>query len=126
MQLERFPDGEIRPCLGPIRGADLYVIEPTGPPVNDNLVELLLLDTSCRAGADRITAVVPYFGYARQDRRSGDRRPIGARVAADAITSAGASRQVVVEPHTSSLEAMFLVPVEMPTAVPVLAADVRP
>jgi len=127
MQLERFPDGEIRPCLGPIRGGDIYVIQPTGPPVNDNLVELLLLlDTCRRAGADRITAVIPYFGYARQDRRSGDRRPIGARVAAEAIAGAGASRLVVVDPHTSSLEAMFGVPVEMLTAVPVLAAAVRP
>jgi ribose-phosphate pyrophosphokinase len=127
MQLERFPDGEIRPCLGPIRGADVYVVQPTGPPVNDNLVELLLLlDACCRAGADRVTAVVPYFGYARQDRRAGDRRPIGARVAAEAIASAGASRLVVIDPHTSSLEAMFSVPTEMLTAVPVLAAAVRP
>jgi len=126
MQLERFPDGEIRPCLGPVRGADVYVIQPTGPPVNDNLVELLLLLDACRrAGADRVTAVVPYFGYARQDRRGGDRRPIGARVAAETIASAGASRLVVVDPHTSSLEAMFTVPVEMLTAVPVLAAAVR-
>jgi ribose-phosphate pyrophosphokinase len=127
MQLERFPDGEIRPCLGPIRGADVYVVQPTGPPVNDNLVELLLLlDACCRAGAGRVTAVVPYFGYARQDRRSGDRRPIGARVAAETIASAGASRLVVVDPHTSSLEAMCPMPVEMLTAVPVLAAAVRP
>lgn len=127
MQLERFPDGEIRPCLGPVRGADVYVIQPTGPPVNDNLLELLLLLDACRrAGADRVTAVVPYFGYARQDRRSGGRRPIGARVTAEAIASAGASRLVVVDPHTSSLEAMFPVPVEMLTAVPVLAAAVRP
>jgi ribose-phosphate pyrophosphokinase len=127
MQMERFPDGEICPCLGPIRGADVYVIQPTGPPVNDNLVELLLLLDACRrAGADRVTAVVPYFGYARQDRRSGDRRPIGARVAAEAIAGAGASRLVVVDPHISSLEAMFPVPVEMLTAVPVLAAAVRP
>ena len=127
MQVERFPDGEIRPRLGPIRGADVYVVQPTGPPVNDNLVELLLLLDACsRAGADRITAVVPYFGYARQDRRSGDRRPIGARVAAEAIASAGASRLVVIDPHTSSLEAMFPVPVEMLTAMPLLAEAVRP
>jgi len=127
MELERFPDGEIRPCLGPIRGADVYIVQPTAPPVNDNLVELLLLlDASCRAGADRVTAVVPYFGYARQDRRAGDRRPIGARVAAEAIAGAGATRLVVVDPHTSSLEAMFGVPVEMLTAVPVLASAVRP
>jgi ribose-phosphate pyrophosphokinase len=127
MQLERFPDGEIRPRLGPIRGADIYVIQPTGPPVNDNLVELLLLlDTCRRAGADRVTAVIPYFGYARQDRRAGDRRPIAARVVAEAIAGAGAGRLVVVDPHTSSLEAMFGVPVEMLTAVPVLAAAARP
>jgi ribose-phosphate pyrophosphokinase len=127
MRLERFPDGEICPCLGPVRGADIYVIQPTGPPVNDNLVELLLLLDACRrAGADRVTAVVPYFGYARQDRRAGDRRPISARVAAEAIAGAGASRLVVVDPHISSLEAMFPVPVEILTAVPVLAAAVRP
>ncbi len=127
MQLERFPDGEVRPSLGPVRGSDVYVIQPTGPPVNDNLVELLLLLDACRrAGADRVTAVVPYFGYARQDRRGGDRQPIGARVAAETIASAGANRLVVVDPHTSSLEGMFTVPVEMLTAVPVLAAAVRP
>lgn len=127
MQLERFPDGEIRPLLGPVRGADVYVIQPTGPPVNENLIELLLLLDACRrAGADRVTAVVPYFGYARQDRRAGARQPIGARVAAEAIAGAGASRLVVVDPHTSSLEAMFTVPVEMLTAVPVLAAAIRP
>jgi len=126
-ELERFPDGEIRPCLGPVRGADVYVVQPTGPPVNENLVELLLLLDACRrAGAGRVTAVVPYFGYARQDRRAGARQPIGARVAAEAIESAGAGRLVVVDPHTSSLEAMFTVPVEMLTAVPALAAAVRP
>jgi ribose-phosphate pyrophosphokinase len=126
-ELERFPDGEIRPSLGPVRGADVYLIQPTGPPANDNLVELLLLlDTCRRAGADRVTAIVPYFGYARQDRRSSAHQPIGARVAADAITSAGADRLVVVDPHTHSLEAMFGVPVEMLTAVPMLARAVSP
>lgn len=127
MRLERFPDGEIRPCLGPVRGADVYVIQPTGRPVNDNLIELLLLLDACRrAGAGRVTAVVPYFGYARQDRRSGARQPIGARVVAEAIAGAGAGRLVVVDPHTSSLEAIFAVPVEMLTAVPVLADAIRP
>jgi len=127
MELERYPDGEIRPSLGPMRGADVYVVQPTGPPVNENLVELLLLLDACRrAGADRVTAVVPYFGYARQDRRAGARQPIGARVAAEAIASAGGGRLVVVDPHTSSLEAMFTVPVEMLTAVPGLAAALKP
>jgi ribose-phosphate pyrophosphokinase len=80
-----------------MRGADVYVIQPTGPPVNENLIELLLLLDACRrAGADRVTAVVPYFGYARQDRRAGARQPIGARLAAEAIASAGASRLVAM------------------------------
>lgn len=127
MQPERFPDGEVRPQLGPVRGADVYVVQPTGPPVHDTLVELLLLLDACRrAGADRITAVVPYFGYARQDRRTGARQPIGARVVAEAIASAGADRVVTVDPHTPSLEAMFGLPVEMLTAVPVLAETIRP
>jgi ribose-phosphate pyrophosphokinase len=73
---------------GTYPGADVYVVQPTGPLVNDNLVELVLLRDACfRAGAGRVTAVVPSFGYALQDRRSGDRRPIGARVAAEAIAS---------------------------------------
>lgn len=125
-QLERFPDGELRPIVGRVRGGDVYVVQPTGPPVNDNLVELLLLlDACCRAGADRVTAVVPYFGYARQDRRGRAGEPIGARVVADMIAAAGADRLLVVDPYTSLLEAMFSVPVEMLAAVPTLAATVE-
>jgi ribose-phosphate pyrophosphokinase len=120
--VERFPDGELRPCIGPIRGDDVYVVAPTGPPVNENVMELLLLLDACRrGGAGRITAVVPYFGYARQDRRGSAGHALRARVVADAIAGAGADRLVVVDPHTAAIEAMCRIPVEMLTAVPVLA-----
>jgi ribose-phosphate pyrophosphokinase len=86
-------------------------------------VELLLLLDACRrTSAARITAVVPYFGYARQDRRSRPGQAIGARTAADALTAAGAHRLLVVDPHTPALEAMFGIPVEQLTASPVLTA----
>src|ERR1019366_4389944 len=84
--LERFPDGELCPNVGDLRGEDVYVIQSTGPPVSENLTELLLLLDACRrTGARRITAVVPYFGYARQDRRSRAGEAVGARVATDVI-----------------------------------------
>ena len=82
---------------------------------------LLLLDACRRGGADRITAVVPYFGYARQDRRGQAGEAVGGRVVADALVTAGAQRLIVVDPHTAALEAMCGVPVEMLTAVPTLA-----
>jgi ribose-phosphate pyrophosphokinase len=123
--VERFPDGELRPVVETVRGDDVYVVEPTGPPVSENVVELLLLLDACRrAGAARVTAVVPYLGYARQDRRTRAGQAVGARVIADALVSAGAQRLVVVDPHTTALEAMFSVPVDMLTAVPVLAGAV--
>lgn len=124
--LERFPDGELRPTVGRVRGADVSIIQPTGPPVSDNLLELLLLIDACRrAGAERVTAVVPYFSYARQDRRSSAGDAVGAKVVADVIVAAGADRLVVVDPHTAALEAMFAIPVEMLTAVPILARAVK-
>lgn len=120
--VERFPDGELRPTVQSGRGADLYVVQPTGPVVNENVVELmLLLDAARRAGAARVTAVVPYFGYARQDRRSRTGQAVGARVIIDALSNAGADRLLIVDPHTPALEAMCDVPVEMLTAVPGMA-----
>jgi len=120
-EVERFPDGELRPVVANVRGADVYVVEPTGPPVNEHVLELLLLLDACRrGGAGRVTAVVPYFGYARQDRRGRAGEAVGARVVADALVSAGAQRLVVVDPHTAALEATCSMPVEMLTAVPVL------
>lgn len=123
--VERFPDGELRPVVGSMRGDDVYVVQPTGPPVNEHLTELLLLLDACRrAGAGRITAVVPYFGYARQDRRDRPGEAVGARVATDVVVAAGAQRLIVVDPHTAALEAMSAVPMEMLTASPALAAAV--
>ncbi len=124
--LERFPDGEFCPVVGPMRGDDVYVFQPTTPPVNEHLMELaLLLDACRRAGSARVTAVVPYFGYARQDRRSRPGQAIGARVAADILAAAGADRIIVVDPHTPGFEATCSIPVEVLTATSVLATALR-
>lgn len=121
-ETERFPDGELRPEVGDVQGADLYLVQPTGPPVHENLMELLLLLDAChRGGARRLTVLLPYFGYARQDRRTRAGQPVGSRVAADLLVAAGADRLVVIDPHSSALEAMCGVPVEVLTAVPLLA-----
>ncbi len=122
--LERYPDGELRPIIENICGADIYVIQPTAPPVNDHLVELLLLLDACRrARAARVTAVIPYFGYARQDRRTAAGQALGVTVAADAIAGAGADRLVVVDPHTPTLEAQCRIPVETLSAVDTLSGE---
>ncbi len=126
-EVERFPDGELRPLVGHLRGDDVYVIQPTGPPVNDHWMELfLLLDACRRGGAERVTAILPYFGYARQDRRGRAGDAVGARVVADALAASGAQRLVVVDPHSVALEAMCGIPVEMLTAVPALAGALAP
>lgn len=120
--MERFPDGELRVTVGPMQGKDVYLIQPTGPPVNDHIIELLLLVDACRrADAGRINAVIPYLGYARQDRRSVAGQSVAAQVVARTITTAGADRVVVVDPHTPTVETLFDVPVEVLTAVPTLA-----
>jgi ribose-phosphate pyrophosphokinase len=90
---ERLPDGELRSAVGELRGEDVYVVQPTGPPVNEHLVELLLhLDACRRAGADRVTAVVASLAYARQDRRTSPGEAVAARVVTDVVASAGAGR----------------------------------
>jgi ribose-phosphate pyrophosphokinase len=120
--LDRYPDGELRPMVENVCGADVYVVQPTAPPVNEHIIELLLLLDACRrARAARVTAVVPYFGYARQDRRTAAGQAIGSTVVADAIAAAGADRLVVVDPHTPGLEAQCRIPVETLTAVPTLS-----
>lgn len=126
--LERFPDGELHVELQEdVRGRSVCLIQPTVPPVGENLLELLLMADACwRGGAARLMAVVPYFGYARQDRRTRSGEAVGARVIADALVSAGAQRLVVVDPHTVALEAMCGVPVEMLSATPVLARALEP
>ncbi|MBF6221980.1 ribose-phosphate pyrophosphokinase [Nocardia abscessus] len=125
--IERFPDGEVRPIVDRVRDDDVYIVQSTSPPVGDHLVELLLLLDACRrGGAARVTAVVPYFGYARQDRRTRSGQALGVRVVAEAIASAGADRLVVIDPHTPTLEAICPVPVEILTAVPLLSSVVLP
>jgi ribose-phosphate pyrophosphokinase len=126
-EVERFPDGECHvQILESVRGRDVYVLQPTGPPVEANLLELLLLVDACRrAGADRVTAVIPYFGYARQDRRASGREPVAARLVADLIHAAGVDRVVAVDLHSPALEGYFSVPLEHVTAVPLLAEPLR-
>jgi ribose-phosphate pyrophosphokinase len=122
--LQRFPDGELRPTVEKVCGCDVYIVQPTSPPVNEHIVELLMLLDACRrARAARVTAVVPYFGYARQDRRTATGQALGSAVVADAIAAAGADRLVVVDPHTPALEAVCRIPVETLTGVPALSAE---
>jgi ribose-phosphate pyrophosphokinase len=126
--LERFPDGELHiEIQESVRGHDVYVVQPTCPPVDENLLELLFLADACRrAGASRLTAVTPYFGYARQDRRSRGREPVGARVVADLINTSGIGRLVAVDLHSRSVESAFAMPLEHLSAVDILTEALRP
>lgn len=114
VSLSDFPDGEIRCQLNEnIRGRDVFLIQPTGPPVNDNLMELLIMIDACvRASAERITTVIPYFGYARQDRKDAGRVPITSKLVANLITKAGADRVVTMDLHAAQIQGFFDVPVD--------------
>lgn len=127
-KVERFPDGEIHVEIAEsVRGQDVYLIQSTSAPVHEHLVELLLLADACRrAGAARLTAVMPYFAYARQDRRAGGREAVGARLVADLLAAAGVQRVVAVDLHSPALEGFFGIPLEHLSAVPILADAVRP
>ena len=126
-ECHRFPDGEMQAeLLESVRGRDVFIIQATSPPVEQHLFELLLLADACRrAGAARLTAVIPYFGYARQDRRSA-RRSLGGRVAADAIGTARFDRLMLVDAHTPAIEGFFDAPIEHLTAIPLLARAAAP
>jgi ribose-phosphate pyrophosphokinase len=126
-QVGRFPDGEVKlQVLENVRGADVFVIQPTCRPVNDNLVELLvMLDALSRASASRITAVMPYFAYARQDRKDRPRVPISSKLVADLITSAGADRVLALELHAGQIQGFFDIPVDHLYATPVTVAYFR-
>jgi len=117
----RFPDGEVRVQIAEnVRGTDVFVIQPTCRPVNDNLVELLIMmDAFRRASADRITAVMPYYGYARQDRKDRPRVPISSKVVADLLTSAGADRVLALDLHAGQIQGYFNIPVDHLYATPV-------
>ncbi len=117
-----FSDGETRVELGEnIRGRDVFVIQSTSTPVNDNLMQLLIImDAMRRASADKITAVIPYYGYGRQDRKVKPRVPISAKLVADLITTAGANRVVAMDLHAGQIQGYFNIPVDNIFAAPIL------
>lgn len=125
--LGNFPDGEISVRIEEdVRGRDIFLLQPTCPPVNENLMELLvMLDSFKRSSASRITAVIPYYGYARQDRKDVGRVPITAKMVADILTAAGANRVLALDLHAAQLQGFFDVPVDHLHASPVLCDYVR-
>lgn len=125
--LTRFSDGEIRVQVEEsARGMDVFLVQPTCFPVNDNLMELLiLLDAFRRASAQRITVVLPYYGYARQDKKIKPREPVTARLVADLITEAGANRVVCVDLHAKQIQGFFRLPVDHLFAGPILGAHLK-
>jgi ribose-phosphate pyrophosphokinase len=125
--VRRFADQEIFvEILENVRGEDCFVLQSTSYPANDNLMELLIMmDALKRASAKRITAVLPYFGYARQDRKPGPRTPISAKVVANLITTAGADRVLTLDLHAAQIQGFFDIPTDNLFAVPVLSRDVK-
>lgn len=125
--VSRFSDGEIRVQVEEsVRGMDVFVVQPTCPPTSDNILELLIiLDALKRASASRITAVIPYYGYARQEKKVKPREPIAARLMADLITTAGAQRVFAVDLHVQTIQGFFNLPVDHLPAGPLLAEYFR-
>ena len=125
--LDNFPDGEISVRIEEdVRGRDVFIVQPTCPPVNDNLMELLImLDSFKRASAARITAVLPYYGYARQDRKDEGRVPITAKLVANLLTAAGADRVLALDLHAAQIQGFFDIPVDHLHAGPVINEYVR-
>jgi len=122
-EVGKFSDGEISITLPQtVRGRDVFIIQSTSIPVNDNLMELLIMIDACRrASAGRITAVMPYFGYARQDRKARPRDPITAKLVADILTSAGADRVLTMDLHAAQIQGFFDIPVDHLYGAPLLA-----
>ncbi len=127
VEVKRFADNEIFVEIRDnVRGSDVFIIQPTSYPTNDNLMELLILiDAARRASANRITAVMPYFGYARQDRKPGPRTPITAKLVANMITRAGADRVLTLDLHALQIQGFFDIPVDNLFAAPVLVKDIK-
>jgi len=127
VELFNFSDGEIACQIEEnVRGGDVFVVQPTCPPVNDNVMELLIMLDACRrSSANRITAVIPYFGYARQDRKDRPRVPITAKLACDLLTSAGAMRILTMDLHAPQIQGFFNIPVDHLFAAPVLIEELR-
>jgi len=127
LSIGNFPDGETRCKIDQdVRGQDIFIVQSTCPPVNENLMELLILIESFkRASAERITAVIPYFGYARQDRKDEGRVPITAKLVANLLTQAGANRILAMDLHAAQIQGFFDIPVDHLTAAPVLENYIR-
>ncbi|MGE5664162.1 MAG: ribose-phosphate pyrophosphokinase [Deltaproteobacteria bacterium] len=125
--VKRFSDGEINVDIGEnVRGADVFILQPTCPPVNDHLMELLILmDALKRSSAMRVTAVIPYYGYARQDRKVLPRAPITAKLVADLLTAAGVSRILTMDLHAGQIQGYFNIPVDHLYAAPVMLDYIR-
>ena len=125
--IRRFADMEVFAEIQEnVRGEDVFVVQSTSYPANDNLMELLVtLDALRRGSARRVTAVLPYFGYARQDRKSGPRTPISAKLVANLITSAGADRVLTMDLHADQIQGFFDIPTDNLFAAPVLTDDIR-
>ena len=126
-KVSTFADGETSvEFLDNIRGEDVFIVQSTSSPVNDSLMELLvMIDAAKRSSASRITAVVPYFGYARQDRKSASRTPITAKLVADLLTTAGAHRVLTMDLHAGQIQGFFNIPVDDLTSRLVFAKDIR-
>ena len=126
-KITTFADGEISvEFLDNIRGEDVFIIQSTSTPVNDNLMELLIMiDAAKRSSASRITAVIPYFGYARQDRKSASRTPITAKLVANLLTTAGADRVLTMDLHAGQIQGFFDIPVDDLTSRLVFAKDIK-
>src|SRR6201993_4791475 len=125
--LSNFPDGEISVRIDEdVRGRDVFIVQPTCPPVNENIMELLVMvDSFKRASAARITAVLPYYGYARQDRKDVGRVPISAKLVANLLTMAGCNRLVALDLHAAQIQGFFDIPVDHLHAGPVINDYVR-
>ncbi|MEB3429047.1 ribose-phosphate pyrophosphokinase [Citroniella saccharovorans] len=123
IKIEKFKDGEISVVIDEtVRGYDIYIIQPTSTPVNDNLMELLIMiDAAKRASAGRINAVIPYYGYARQDRKTRGREPISAKLVADLLEMAGADRVISMDLHAGQIQGYFNIPVDHLSAVKTLS-----
>ena len=121
-EVKTFSDGEIGVSIQEsVRGSDVFVVQSTCTPVNDNLMELLIMiDAFKRASAGRVTAVIPYFGYARQDRKAKARDPISAKLVADLITAAGADRVLTMDLHAAQIQGFFDIPVDHLLGVPIM------
>lgn len=127
VEIEAFKDGELFVRIDEnMRGQDVFIIQPTSKPANDNLMELLIcVDALVRASAQRITAVIPYFGYARQDRKTGGRTPITAKLVANLISQAGAHRVLTLDLHAGQIQGFFDIPTDNLFSTRVIAEDIR-